>query len=105
MLCRQSSSSRSAGSAALSRYETKATGPQGQKPSGTKVARAEAGMLTEVKRELNRDNKTQVSVDALAIKVAKKLATEDSPESVVAAGGYARVLVDCPVTGESHYTN
>ena len=103
MLCSQTSSSRSAGAAALSRYENETTGPQGQRPTSAscsgKVSRVEAGMLTQAKREIDKEKASQVATDTLEIKVAKKLAINDTPEAVVTAGGYARVLVDCPVTG------
>ena len=57
-------------------------------------------MLSEARRQLDREKKTPIPIDTLAVKVAKKLTKEDCPEPVVSAGGYARVLVDCPVTGE-----
>ena len=56
-------------------------------------------MLTQAKREIDKEKASQVATDTLEIKVAKKLAINDTPEAVVTAGGYARVLVDCPVTG------
>ena len=87
---RQSSSSRTAGVAALSRFDNQTRGPQKRPVSGS-------GMLSEARRGLERENKSaQFETDRVADKVAKKL-TSDQPSGF--AIGAARVILDCPITG------
>lgn len=87
---RQTGSSRTAGAAALSRFENKTRGPQKYPVSGS-------GMLSEAKRELERENKSaHCETDRVADKVAKKLTSDGTHGPAI---GAARVILDCPITG------
>ena len=102
---RQSSSSRTAGAAALSRYEHQTREPRKRPVTGS-------SMLSEARKELERENKSaQVETDRIADKVAKKLISDITPASAVGAArvipdcpitaGAARIILDCPITGMS----
>ncbi|KAI6649767.1 hypothetical protein LOD99_6556 [Oopsacas minuta] len=97
----ESSSSKTAGEAALARYENKTTGqkPRPVTTSSGPVARKEIGMLREARREIEREKPPQDNTDKVAVKIAKKLTIDQSNEPVRSTVGTARVLVDCPLTG------
>lgn len=96
-----SQSSRTAGGAALSRFDNQQKSNQNKvKTSATSHSQ---GLISEARMEIERENFTLASstVTPTQMNVAQKLAApEISSHIAIKGGGSLRVLLDCPITGK-----